>query len=181
MLESGGIVSENALGTKPDAHNFPARNRIIAGMCDALIVIEAAAKGGALITAEIANSYSRDVFALPGSVGITSSEGCNNLIKMNKAHLLTTVKDLEYIMNWSVARVAMTHRNAIPTEGLDDGERAIVCQLQEKNPIMIDELSWKSNIPVSQLASILLGLEFKGLVQSLPGKKYKLSHSALLN
>ena len=101
MFVNGGVVSENPMGTKPDAHNFPARNRIIAGLCDVLVVVEAAHKGGALITAEIANSYNKDVMAFPGNVGRSYSEGCNSLIKSNRAHLITSVKDLEYVMNWS--------------------------------------------------------------------------------
>ena len=88
MFANGGVVSENPFGTKPDAHNFPARNRIIAGLCDVLVVVEAAHKGGALITAEIANSYNKDVMAFPGNVGRSYSEGCNSLIKSNRAHLI---------------------------------------------------------------------------------------------
>lgn len=174
MLATGGLLTENPFGTKPDAHNFPQRNRIIAGLCDALVVVEAAAKGGALITAEIANSYNRDVFAYPGSVGVTYSEGCNNLIKTNRAHLLTSVKDIEYIMNWSPAQSAKKKKPALSTEGLDENEKLVVSQLLKKNPDSIDELSWKTNLPVSQLASVLLNLEFKGVVKSLPGKQYQL-------
>ncbi|MFN3840301.1 MAG: DNA-processing protein DprA [Cyclobacteriaceae bacterium] len=174
MLASGGLVTENPFGTKPDAHNFPQRNRIIAGLCDALVVVEAAAKGGALITAEIANSYNRDVFAYPGSIGVTYSEGCNNLIKTNRAHLLASIKDLEYIMNWSPAQASKKKKATLSLEGLDEQEKTVVNQLLLKNPDSVDELSWKANMPVSQLASVLLNLEFKGLVKSLPGKQYKL-------
>lgn len=174
MIDTGGLITENPFGTKPDAHNFPQRNRIIAGLCDALVVVEAAAKGGALITAEIANSYNRDVFAYPGSVGVTYSEGCNNLIKTNRAHLLTSVNDIEYIMNWSVAQ-PVKKKKAVPSlDGLEENERAVVEQLLKKSPDLIDELSWKTNLPVSQLASVLLNLEFKGLIKSLPGKQYQL-------
>lgn len=109
MVNQGGLITENPFGTQPDAHNFPARNRIIAGLCDALIVVEAAQKGGALITAEIANSYNKDVFAVPGNLGHTFSEGCNKLIKIHKANLFTSVKDLEYIMNWKVAEEKQNH------------------------------------------------------------------------
>jgi DNA processing protein len=176
MQESGGLVTENPFGTKPDAHNFPQRNRIIAGLVDALVVIEAAEKGGALITAEIANSYNRDVFAYPGSVGITYSAGCNNLIKTNKAHLISSVKDLEYIMNWSAA-VKTTKKKITPfsLDGFTEEEKIVLALLFEKSPVMIDELSWKSNLPVSKLAALLLGLEFNGAVKSLPGKQYALS------
>jgi DNA processing protein len=177
MLESGGLATENPFGTKPDAHNFPQRNRIIAGLSDALIVVEAAEKGGALITAEIANSYNKDVFAFPGSVGETYSSGCNNLIKSNKAHLITSVKDLEYIMNWSADSTQQKPTRAVSLSLADfseDEQTVLKLLLEKKAPVMIDELSWKSSIPLSQLASILLGLEFKGILKSLPGKQYDL-------
>lgn len=176
MQENGGLLTEHPFGTKPDAHNFPQRNRIIAGLSDALIVVEAAEKGGALITAEIANSYNKDVFAYPGSVGVTYSAGCNNLIKTNRAHLLTSIKDLEYIMNWTAHKVA-SRKKAHPfqLENYSQEEKIILTLLQDKSPAMIDELSWKSHLPISQLASVLLGLEFAGVVKSLPGKMYALS------
>lgn len=178
MLDTGGIATENSFGTKPDAHNFPQRNRIIAGLCDALIVVEAAEKGGALITAEIANNYNKDVFAFPGSVGETYSSGCNNLIKTNKAHLITSVKDLEYIMNWSAntskaKNIAST--SLILAEYSEQEQTVLKILLEKKAAVMIDELSWKSSLPISQLASILLGLEFKSVIKSLPGKQYDLT------
>jgi DNA processing protein len=177
MLDRGGLITENPFGTKPDAHNFPERNRIIAGLCDALIVIEAASTGGALITAEIANSYNRDVFAVPGSIGLTYSEGCNHLIKTNRAHLLTSVKDLEYIMNWT-AEKAKPASVKISFDGLPEDEQAVLTQLQIKGPVPMDELSWKTGLAVSALASTLLNLEFKGLVKALPGKQYQLATRA---
>jgi DNA processing protein len=176
MLDQGGLVTENPFGTKPDAHNFPQRNRIIAGLCDALVVVEAAIKGGALITAEIANSYNKDVFAFPGNIGETYSDGCNNLIKTNKAHLLTSVKDLEYIMNWEAATAPKKVKPSLSLSEFDESEQVVLKILIEKKaPVLIDEVSWKSNLPVSQLASVLLGLEFKGVVKSLPGKQYALA------
>lgn len=178
MIELGGLLTENVFGTKPDAHNFPARNRIIAGMCDALIVVEAAEKGGALITADIANSYNKDVFALPGNIGITYSEGCNKLIKMNKAHLYSSVKDLEYIMNWSAEDGSSTTPKSNPTtidwENFDYEEKKVLSVLKEKSPIQIDELMWRTELAPGVLASLLLGLEFKNAVESLPGKEYRL-------
>jgi DNA processing protein len=173
MQSHGGLVTENIFGAKPDAFNFPARNRIIAGLCDALIVVEAAEKGGALITADIANSYSKDVFAFPGNVDETHSQGCNNLIKSNKAHLLTSVKDLEYIMNWE-ASVAPQKKKAFALEGFEDSEQTVLKSLIEKSPCTIDELSWRTGQSVSQLASVLLTLEFKGVVKAMPGKQYAL-------
>lgn len=174
MFLNGGIVTEHPFGAPPDAHNFPARNRIVAGLCDAVVIVEAAARGGALITAEIANSYNKDVFAFPGNIGQTSSEGCNNLIKSNKAFLITSVKDLEYLMNWDLKAPAKP-KTVNPWDGLEGDEKTIVMILAGNNgQLAIDELSWKSGIAVSALASALLNLEFKGRLTSLPGKKYKL-------
>lgn len=125
MYSDGGIITEHSFGTPPDAHNFPARNRIVAGLCDAVVIVEAAVKGGALITAEIANSYNKDVFAFPGNIGQSSSEGCNNLIKSNKAFLITSVKDLEYLMNWDLKTPAKAKVN-VPWAGLEGDEKTIV-------------------------------------------------------
>jgi DNA processing protein len=175
MYYSGGIVTEHPFGTNPDAHNFPARNRIVAGLCDAIVIVEAAAKGGALITAEIANSYNKDVFAFPGNIGQTTSEGCNNLIKTNKAFLITSVKDLEYLMNWDLRSPPKKKKLLGPAESLEGDEKKVVELLAENhNQLIIDELSWKSGMPVSHLASVLLNLEFKGIISPLPGKVYKL-------
>lgn len=174
MLNNGGLVTENAFGVKPDAHNFPARNRIIAGLSDALVVVEAAEKGGALITAEISNSYNKDVFAFPGNIGQSYSEGCNNLIKANKAYMITSVKDLEYLMNWDLDEIPKK-KSALALDTFDHEEQVVLqVLLSNNNQLMIDELSWKSNIGISRLASILLNLEFKGVMSSLPGKVYKL-------
>jgi DNA processing protein len=174
MMEDGGLVTEHSFGTQPDAHNFPARNRIVAGLCDAVVIVEAAEKGGALITAEIANSYNKDVFAFPGNIGQSHSAGCNNLIKSNKAHLITSVKDLEYIMNWSATEKPQK-KETFDLQSYNPNEQLILTTLIHNNKqLMIDELSWKTNMPVSQLASVLLNLEFKGVVASLPGKIYKL-------
>ncbi|SKC59919.1 DNA-processing protein DprA [Ohtaekwangia koreensis] len=176
MLTNGGLVTENPFGTKPDAHNFPARNRIIAGLCDALVVVEAAEKGGALITAEIANSYNKDVFAFPGNIGQSFSEGCNNLIKSNKAHLISSVKDLEYIMGWNAHEQLVPKKEAFNLESYEPDEQAVLKVLLLNNhQLMIDELSWRSGFPMSKLASILLGLEFKNTISTLPGKVYKLA------
>lgn len=171
MMARGGIVTENFFGTQPDAHNFPSRNRIIAGMCDALIVVEAAETGGALITADIANTYNKDVFAIPGAIGETYSEGCNKLIKINKAALFMSVKDLEYIMNWTVGTVKATQQVELTPE-----EKIVVDAITTKAAAMhIDELAWKTGIPQGALATLLLNLEFKGVAKTLPGKLYQLT------
>jgi len=174
MQNLGALITENRFGTKPDAHNFPARNRIIAGMCDALIVVEAAEKGGALITADIANSYNKDVFAVPGNLIQSYSEGCNKLIKTNCANLYSSVKDLEYIMNWS-AETTTVAQPIFDLSVFDTDEQNVIRILKERNaPVMIDELSFKSSLSPSHLASLLLTLEFKNVVKSLPGKMFAL-------
>lgn len=175
MMENGGLLTEHPFGTQPDAHNFPARNRIVAGLSDAVIIVEAAEKGGALITADIANSYNKDVFAFPGNVKQSHSAGCNNLIKSNRAHLITSVRDLQYIMNWDIgAKPVKAEPEKL--EGYTPDEQLVIKTLLDNNKqLMIDEVSWKTNLPISQLASILLSLEFKGLIASLPGKVYKLT------
>jgi DNA processing protein len=145
-------------------------------MSDAVIVIEAAAKGGALITAEIANSYNRDVFALPGDVSRKFSEGCNNLIKQNKAVILTSIEDIEYVMNWQ-HEVATSNNDEkyYDFSALTHEEKTIIEMLNTvQEGMLIDELSWKSQIPLNKLASILLNLEFSGIIKPLPGKKFKL-------
>lgn len=174
MMEQGGLLTEHPFGTQPDAHNFPARNRIVAALSDAVIIVEAAEKGGALITAEIANSYNKDVFAFPGNIGQSHSAGCNNLIKSNKAHLITGVKDLEYIMNWD-AGVNPVKKDVLHLEQYNEEEQNVLRTLHAHNgQMMIDDLSWRTNIAVSKLASLLLNLEFKGVIVSLPGKVYRL-------
>ena len=176
MLAHGALLTENHFGTKPDAYNFPARNRIIAALCDALIVVEAAEKGGALITAEIANSYNKDVFAVPGALAQTYSEGCNKLIRNNKAAIYTSIKDLEYLMNWSVEEAnPKKEKKVFDFSSFNEDERKILSILQQKNaPMMIDELTIKTAMSPSQLASLLLMLEFNNAVKSLPGKQFKL-------
>jgi DNA processing protein len=180
MLDQGGLVSENPFGTKPDAHNFPARNRIIAGLCDALIVVEAGETGGALITAEIANSYNKDVFAFPGNIGQSYSLGCNNLIKSNKAHLITSVKDLEFVMGWDASVKEPARKEFMQLTDYEEPEKTVLkVLLDHQGVLMIDELSWRTTLPVGQLASVLLGLEFKGVIQSLPGKLYRVMNKTL--
>jgi DNA processing protein len=178
ILNQGALITENKLGTKPDAPRFPARNRIIAGMSDATVVIEAAKKGGALITAEIANGYNRDVFALPGNASNTYSEGCNHLIKTNKAHLVTSAKDIAYIMGWELEGDTQQSRKSIDLESLTTDEQEIISLLAESEKGMhIDQICIRSNFNASLTASILLQLEFQGIVKVMPGKMYGLNLS----
>jgi DNA processing protein len=175
MTEKGGLLTEFPFHTKPDPYHFPARNRIVAGMADAIIVVETAINGGAMITANIANSYHKDVFAIPGNVGNRYSEGCHLLIKQHKAHLLENISDLEYIMNWQQqATKSPAISEDLSLEGLSTEERRVVEMLRQEQSLQLDELSRKSQIQVSQLSSVLLQLELQGFVKVLPGKKFTL-------
>jgi DNA processing protein len=175
MLDQGGLVSEFMSQTKPDRENFPRRNRIIAGMADATLVIEAAKSGGALITAEIANSYNRDVFSVPGRIGDTWSEGCNALIKTNKAHLVQAPEDIAYIMGWDASRKTNPKMQRQLFIELSPDEEKIVNVLRNVETIGIDDVGFNTGLPVSKVSSTLLNLEFQGLVKVLPGKVYKLN------
>lgn len=171
MLHQGGIISENEPDIVPEAHFFPERNRIIAGLSDAVIIVEAAKKGGALITAEFANNYNREVFAVPGQIGQYYSTGCNNLIKTHKASIYTSISDIEYILNWDPVKTNTEGTNI--SADLSIPEKKIIGILQQNfEGILIDDLSWKSQIPLNRIASHLLNLEFRGYVKALPGKKF---------
>ncbi len=177
MLMKGGLLTEFPSETNPDRQNFPKRNRIIAGMADATIVVEASKKGGALITAEIANSYNRDVFALPGRINDEFSEGCNYLIKTNRAHLMTRVEDLEYIMGWFDAFLTPKPPKQLQIfPNLSVEERKITDYLTQKNQSAFDEMQFALGMPQSKLAMILLNLEMQSVVVTLPGKIYRLNN-----
>ncbi|WP_343535242.1 DNA-processing protein DprA [Pedobacter sp.] len=174
MLKCGGLLTEFLPGTKPDRENFPKRNRIIAGMADVTIVVEASSKGGALITAEIANSYNRDVYAFPGRVNDEFSEGCNFLIKTNRAGLINSPQDLIYYLGWDgqATQAKPPVQVQLPLD-LNREER-IVCEALLPTALPVDELALKTNIAQSKLAVILLTLEMKGIIVALPGKLFKL-------
>ncbi len=174
MMENGGLVSEYPIGTKVDPRFFPARNRIIAGLSDAVIVVEAAKKGGALITGNIAFSYDRPVFAIPGDLNSTYSEGCNNLIRQLKAGIYTSFKDIIEALNWDLEE-EQTKVNENLYEGLSEQELKVVEVLKTNDRQMhLDQLSWQTQIPLGQMAGILLNLEFAGILKPLPGKEYRL-------
>lgn len=173
MLQHGGLLSDYLSETNPDRENFPKRNRIVAGMCDAIVVVEAGITGGALITAEIANSYSRDVFALPGRIGDPYSAGCNKLIKINKAALIESYADISYLLGWQQEEVKAAKQAKLWLD-LTDEELKIVEYLKENGQMPIDELCYTSGLSMSKTAALLLNLEFSGVVKSLPGKIYQL-------
>ncbi len=174
MVDQGGLLTEFPSGTNPDAQNFPKRNRIMAGIADAVIVVESAAKGGAIITAEIANSYNRDVFAVPGDVGKKYSEGSNFLIKRTKAALLDSADELKEFMMWDNGQQNKQAGQRELFVELTPEEQSIVELMSEQKTIGIDELNRLSSLSSSQVANHLLNLEMKGILRSLPGNFYKL-------
>ncbi len=174
MLEQGGLLTEFTSGTTPERTNFPMRNRIIAGLADVTVVVEAAFKGGALITAEIANSYNRDVCAFPGNTQQEFSAGCNYLIKTHRAHLIQGVDDLAYLMDWTVDEGnSDTGKQLILHVSLDTNEQRVYDVVREAGSIAIDELMVQLHWPQSKLAMTLLQLEIKGAIVALPGKVYR--------
>ncbi len=175
MQGNGAIVTEYPSGTRIDRNNFVARNRIIAGMCDAVLIVESGERGGALLTAEFANSYHRDVFSIPGRVGDLYSIGCNNLIKQNKASLVESAKDIEYLMNWDDKNEG-TLQLSLFSE-LSENEQKIVDLIQSEGAMQVNILSRKSQMPINQLSSLLFEMEMKGIVISMPGNVYDIIRS----
>lgn len=179
MISQGGLLTEFMTQTNADKRNFVQRNRIVAGMSDACILVESAAKGGGLITAGISRSYNRDTFAFPGSVGATCSEGCNNLIRDNGASLITSADDFVNAMGWqddallNEARQQGIERELFPD--LSAEEQIIVTQLRRTNDLSLSMLTTRTNISVAQLSSILFTLEMKGIVRPLAGGTYHLN------
>lgn len=174
MIENGGLLTEFLSQTNLNRDYFPRRNRIIAGMADATLVIESAQKGGALITADIANSYSRDVFALPGRATDPKSGGCNQLIKSNKAALIHNAADICFMMGWDQSPQLVHIQQKLFTE-LDEQEKKIFEILEVRKEADIDEIYLNSGMTASKVAAILLKFEFEGLIRSLPGKRYKVN------
>lgn len=175
MLERGGLMTEFTSGTIPDRVNFPMRNRIIAGLADVTVVVEAAIKGGALITAEIANTYNRDVCAFPGSLDQEYSAGCNYLIKTNRAHLIRHIDDLCYLMDWNREGKGTAGKQlALLPPDLTKDETRVYDLLSESEQATIDEIALHCDWPQSKLAIVLLEMEMKGIILSLPGKVFKL-------
>ena len=178
MVRHGGLLTEYVTQTEALPNNFRQRNRIVAGMSDATIVVESAYKGGALITARIAQDYGRDVLAFPGAVGAPYSEGCNQLIRDNKAGLITSADDFVETVGWQddiqrqKAEAQGIERQLFPE--LTAEEQAIVRLLQQTNDLQLNILSVKTNIPIGQLTALLFQMEMKGIVRPLAGGTYHL-------
>ncbi len=172
MMLNGGLLTEFLPGTNPDRENFPMRNRIVAGMSDATIVVESKDSGGSLITAELANDYSRDVFAYPGNVGQIYSKGCNALIAKQKAHLITNSADFLKLMHWEEESKKIVQTQLFID--LTPEEKSIINLFSADSELNIDVISMKSNLPISKTNVLLFNLELSGILKSLPGKMYKM-------
>lgn len=174
MEKNGGFLTEFWSTSNPEKENFVKRNRIVAGISEATIVIESADKGGSLITATMANDYNRDVFAVPGRVTDKLSQGCNNLIKTQRAHLLTSAADLIYILNWELELKASTQ--SVQKQlfvVLDYEEEKIYDYLQKNGKQLLDIIALECDFPVYKISSILLNMELKGVIRPLPGKLFE--------
>ena len=164
----------NSANSNPEKENFVKRNRIVAGMSEATIVIESAEKGGSLITANMANDYNRDVFAVPGRTTDKLSQGCNNLIKTQKANLLTSAADIMYILNWQIeenqAQKAVQKQLFVT---LENDEQKIYDYLLKNGKQLLDVIALENDFPVYKISSVLLNMELKGVVRPLPGKLFE--------
>ncbi len=175
IAHQGGLLTEFRSQTKPDKHNFPIRNRVVAGLADAVLVVETAIKGGSMITAELASGYNREVFALPGKATDRKSAGCNYLIKNNKAVLIESAEDLLQTMNWDSEKKKSIVAQQQLFSLLSEDEKLIVTLLHESGKLSIDELRQKTGFPGSDMAAAILNLELQGVILSLPGKIYIVS------
>lgn len=174
MEQNGGFMTEFWSTSNPERENFIKRNRIVAGMCEATIVIESAEKGGSLITASIANDYNRDVFAVPGRISDKFSQGCNNLIKTQRAHLLNSAADLIYILNWDI--VTKKESKSIQKQlfvSLTEDEQKIYNYLINKEKELMDIIALDCDFPIFKISSLLLNMELKGVIRPLPGKLFE--------
>ena len=169
MVQCGGILTEFITETEPIPQHFPMRNRIIAGMADAVVVVETANRGGSMITAHMANEFHKDVFAVPGRLNDAMSQGCNHLIKTHRAALIESAEDIAYILRWEKQK-AGTQKQLFPK--LSKDERSVVDLLIGENSVHLDKIIQATNISTSRMAALLLELEFNGVIRGLPGKNF---------
>lgn len=172
MEENGGFITEFWSSTNPDKENFVRRNRIVAGMTEATIVIESADRGGSLITANLANDYNRDVFAVPGRVTDKYSQGCNHLLKTQKANVLTSAADLVYMLNWDIENKSKSVQKQLFVE-LELDEQKIYDYLLKNGKELLDIIALQCEFPIYKISGILLNMELKGVIRPLPGKLFE--------
>ena len=170
--QNGGFMTEFWSSSNPDKENFVRRNRIVAGMSEATIVIESADRGGSLITANMANDYNRDVFAVPGRVTDKYSQGCNNLIKTQKANVLTGAADLVYILNWDIQKESKPVQKQLFVS-LDDDEQKVYDYLLKTGKELMDIIALRCDFPIYKISGMLLNMELKGVIRPLPGKLFE--------
>ena len=175
LKQGGALLSEYSTATIPDKHNFPTRNRIVAGMSDAVVVIESGAKGGSMLTAELANGYNRDVFAVPGRITDHKSAGCNLLIRMNKAALISTAADLLTLMGWTTNGTGPVSVNLKDLPALTPVEQKIFDLLDQNETMHLDEINLRSGEASGAIAAAILNLELQNVIASLRGKTYRLN------
>lgn len=176
MLGTGGLLTDFPSGTDPDRPNFLKRNRIVAGLSDCTIVVESAEKGGSLVTADIAFSYGRDVYSFPGRVGDSHSKGCNNLIRQNKAGLITSAEDLLSALCWDVRTTATPVQTELLFSDMDASaseQNPVLALIRTRKEVHINELALALDMPVQQLSTLLFELEINGKIKALPGNVYK--------
>jgi DNA processing protein len=173
MIAQGGLLTDFPCETNPDRENFPQRNRIVAGLSDAVIVVESGERGGSMITAEFAMNYNRDVFAFPGRVGDPASAGCHIMIKRHKAALIDSADDVAYAMGWEKPEANEAVQTTLQTFSGDE-EKVVACMRGQGN-VHIDEIRLMSELPMGKVSAILLQLEFSGVIKSLPGKMFRLN------
>ncbi|MBZ4035753.1 DNA-processing protein DprA [Flavobacterium sp. 17A] len=172
MEENGGFITEFWSDSNPDKEKFVRRNRIVAGMTEATIVIESADKGGSLITANMANEYNRDVFAVPGRITDKYSQGCNNLIKTQKANVLTNAADIIYMLNWDIKEKPKNIQKQLFVE-LEPEEQEVYDFLQKNGKELLDIIAIECDFPIFKLSGVLINMELKGLIRPLPGKLFE--------
>ncbi|HEU4552777.1 MAG TPA: DNA-processing protein DprA [Chitinophaga sp.] len=174
MLENGGLLTDFMSQTSPDKQNFPKRNRIVAGICDATVVIETGLRGGSLITAHIASSYNRDVLTIPGRINDPKSAGCHQLIKTHTAHLITHANDILDIMGWhNTPKPAPVAQQRAMFVALSHEEEQVMAAFREKTEQHFDDISRACRIPGSQLNNVLMNLEMHCMLKSMPGQRYQ--------
>jgi DNA processing protein len=175
MLENGGFLTEFRTTSNPDKENFVRRNRIVAGMTEATLVIESAEKGGSLITAHFANEYNREVFAVPGRITDKYSSGCNTLIKTQRAHLLQSAADIRYHLNWDIQH-EVPQKKGVQKQlfvQLEESEQLLYDYLFQNGKESLDTIALDCQMPVFKVSTLLLNMELKGVIQPLPGKIFE--------
>ncbi|HEY1212136.1 MAG TPA: DNA-processing protein DprA, partial [Bryobacteraceae bacterium] len=184
MLHNGGLLTSLPYSAKPEAYHFPDRNLIVAALCDALLVVETARKGGSLLTVKEALRYGRKVFAVPGRIMDTRSAGCNWLIRQNRATMLTSGEQLPAAMGWTwpAGGKGVQSTLRLSSAGVDpeNSGDTLLELLKQQDSLTIDEIAARTGLPPSALALVLLRLELKGLISALPGKRYRINAATTL-